>query len=580
MGRGWPPSATRPPAAAEVVANPFAPGQDLDVGTVRRLLSPRGLALRNVLFRSERRWLYFGFIGLGLLFWAGLFGGIYYLVSSAWSQGAMVPLLATAFLKVLLISLSGLLSFSNVIMALSVYYLSDDLELLLSMPASRPSFHWARFLDTLVQSSWMMLVFGLPVFLAAGLAAQANWPYFVGIFFVIPCLLVISTGVGVTLATLLVNLFSARRARDALMFVVVLLIAGLLIFVRSLRPELLVDAEAFNDLASYLVAIRLEVFAHTPPGWAGETLGALLLNSPAPWLSLVRLGAAAAAATAVARWATAIGFDTGWARSQEAKAARFHASPLPDQLVLVLPHAWRPIAAKELRILVRDPSQWSQLLLLAALCVIYLVSVGFLPLSAFRGATGQWLREAVSFLNLGMAGFVMAAVGARFQFTGISREGRSWWILRGAPVDPVVVLRAKAAFGLVPMVVVGQIVVVGSGYLLEARPLLLAAESLLALLLAWAISGLASALGAIWPDFTAENAARAAAGPAAVFFMVIAQVLVSIVLAFFVLAAYLAFRGHTAPAVVLGLVPVVLCLAVGHWPIRRAAAVLWSRGLT
>jgi hypothetical protein len=31
-----------------------------------------------------------------------------------------------------------------------------------------------------------------------------------------------------------------------------------------------------------------------------------------------------------------------------------------------------------------------------------------------------------------------------------------------------------------------------------------------ALLLAWAISGLASALGAIWPDFSAENAARAA----------------------------------------------------------------------
>ena len=561
------------------MANPFAADQALELSTVRRLLRPRALALTNVLFRSERRWLYFGFIALGLCFWAGLFGGIYYLVDVAWSKGAMVPLLATAFLKVLLISLSGLLSFSNVITALSVYYLSDDLELILSLPASRASFHWARFLDTLTQSSWMMLIFGLPVFLAAGLAARAGWPYFLAVFYVIPCLLLISTGVGVALATVLVNLFSARRARDVLMLCAVLLIAALLVFLRSLRPEQLVDAQVFNDLASYLVAIRLEVFRHTPPGWGGEALGELLLNSRPPWLSLLRLGAAAGAAVAVARWTTVWGFDTGWARSQEAKAARFHASRAFDVVVRVLPRAWRPIAAKELRILARDPSQWSQLLLLAALCVIYLVSVGFLPLSAFRGATGQWLREAVSFLNLGMAGFVMAAVAARFQFTGISREGRSWWILRGAPVDPVVVLHAKAAFGLVPMVLVGQVVVVGSGYLLEARPLLLAAESVLALLLAWAISGLASALGAIWPDFSAENAARAASGPAAVFFMVIAQVLVSVVLAFLVLAAYLAFRGHNVPAALFGVVPVLLCLAVGHWPVRRAAAVLWSRGL-
>jgi ABC-2 type transport system permease protein len=561
------------------VGSPFAAGQSLELATVRRLLRPRSLALRNVLVRSERRWLYVGFILLGFAFWLGLFAVVYYLVGLLWAEGPMAPWLAPTFLKILLISLSGLLSFSSTITALSVFYLSDDLELVLSLPTGRASFYTARFVDTLVQSSWMMLVFGLPVFLAGGFAAQAGRSYFLALFYVVPCLLVISSAAGVVLATALVNLFSARRARDALMFLAVAMVAALLIFLRSLRPEQLVDAQAFNDLASYLVAIRLDAFRHTPPGWGGDVLGDLLLNSPIRWLPMARLGAAAAASMAFARWATAWGFDTGWARSQEAKAARFHASRAFDRVVRVLPSAWRPIAAKELRILVRDPAQWSQLLLLAALCVIYLVSVGFLPVSVFRGTAGQWLREGLSFLNLGMAGFVMAAVAARFQFTGISREGRSWWILRGAPVDPVVILHAKAAFGLVPMVVVGQIVVVGSGVLLEARPALLVAESGLALLLAWAISGLASALGAIWPDFSAENAARAAASPAAVFFMVIAQVLVSVVLGCLVLAAYLGFRGQTLPATLFGALPVLLCLWVGYWPVRRAARVLWSRGL-
>ena len=39
---------------------------------------------------------------------------------------------------------------------------------------------------------------------------------------------------------------------------------------------------------------------------------------------------------------------------------------------------------------------------------------------------------------------VMAAIAARFNFAAVSREGRAFWLLRAAPVDPATVLRAKA----------------------------------------------------------------------------------------------------------------------------------------
>lgn len=441
----------------------------LSLPLVRRLLSPRSLALKNAITRGQHRGLYLAFAVLALFFWAGLFAGMLFLVNRFWEIGAVGPVLARKFLDILLASLFTLLSFSNVITALSVYYLSDDLELLLALPLSRPTFHYARFLDTLVQSSWMMILFGLPVFSAAGVIAHAGPAYYVSLCVAVPCILVMSTSIGVTIATFLVNVFPARRTREFMVFVGVLMVAAGFVLLRSLRPEQLADAEAFASLGEYLAALDLPFPVLFPPRWAGEVIGAALLHSPTPWLPAGLLLSGALASTSVARWATAYGFDGGWALAQEARAARFYRSRGFDLVVRLLPRSWRPIAGKELRVLVRDPSQWSQIFLLMGLCAIYLVSVKALPVGAFRGEGAQLLREGITFLNLGMAGFVMAAIAARFQFTAISREGKSWWVIRGAPVDPLVVLRAKSAFGLVPMVVVGEIVVVGSGVLLGAR---------------------------------------------------------------------------------------------------------------
>ncbi len=551
----------------------------LSLPLVRRLLSPRTLALKNAVTRGERRGLYLSFAVLALFFWAGLFAGMLYLVDQFWEVGAVGPVLARKFLDILLASLFSLLAFSNIITALSVFYLSDDLELLLALPVSRSTFHYARYVDTLVQSSWMMLLFGFPVFSAAGVIANAGPAYYFTVVFAVPCIMVIATSIGVIVATFLVNVFPARRTREFMVFVGVLMVAAAFVLLRALRPEQLADAQAFASLSEYLAALELPFPVLFPPRWAGEVIGAPLLHSPIPWVPTALLISGALASLALARWATARGFDGGWALAQEARAARFYRSRIFDHLVAVLPRTWRPIAAKELRVLVRDPSQWSQVFLLIGLCAIYLVSVKALPVGAFRGEGAQLLREGITFLNLGMAGFVMAAIAARFQFTAISREGKSWWVLRGAPVDPLVVLRAKAAFGLPPMIIVGEVVVVGSGLLLGARPGVLVAEGVLTLFMAWGISGIATALGAIWPDFTAENAARAASSPAAVFFMVIAQVLVAVILAFFVLAAYLAFKDRWIIAAILASVPLALCVFSGEWPTRRAAAILWARGL-
>ncbi|MSQ03942.1 MAG: hypothetical protein EXR71_18980 [Myxococcales bacterium] len=551
----------------------------LSLRGVALLLSPRRLSLSNAIRRGEQRWLYIAFGVMAALFWGGLFALMAWLLQEFWMLSGLGPVLARKFLEILLAAVFSMLTFSNVITTMSVFYLSADLELILALPVSRPTFHYARFVDSLVQASWMMLLFGLPVFCAAGFVAHAGWPYYASIAVAVPALMVISTCIGAVFATLLVNVFPAHRTRDLLVLAALGMLAAAFVFIRTLRPEQLADAERFQDLAAYMAAVNLPAPPLFPARWAGEVMGSALLNSPIPTRELALLIAGTGAALAVARWTTHIGFAGGWSLSQEARAARFHGTRLFDTVASVLPRPWRPIAAKELRVLARDPSQWSQVFLLIGLCAVYLVSVQALPLNAIRGQAGELLRDVLTFLNLGMGGFVMAAIAGRFQFTAISREGKSWWVLRGAPVEPLVVLHAKSAFGIVPMIVVGEVVSVGGGLLLDARPAIIAGEAILVVVLAWGISGLAIAMGAIWPDFNAENTARAASSPAAVFFMVLAMGLVLGVMGLFVVGAFLAIKGWSVAAGIFGAAAIALALAAGHWPPRRAATILWARGL-
>ncbi len=545
------------------------------------LLSPRITGARNTLARSERRGLFVGLGVIGLGFWLALFALMYFLVGQFWVVEGFGPFLARKLLEMLLASLFVMLAFSNVITALSQYFLADDLELVLGLPISRTTFHYARFLDTLVQSSWMMALFGLPVFLAYGFRMDAGLSYYAMLLVAVPALLVMATNFGVVIATVLVNVFPARRTRELMVLLGLLLVAALFTVVRSLRPERLVNAQEFASLASYLSEMQLPAPTLFPPRWASETLAATLLYSPFPWVEAGLLVSGALASSAVARWTVAWGFEGGWSRAQEARAARFYRARSFDWLVRPLPAAWRAMAGKELRVFARDPSQWSQVFLLAGVCGIYLVSVQSLPMSAFQGQVLQWMKRGVAFLNLGMGGFVMAAIAARFQFTAVSREGRAWWVVRGSPVEPAVMLRAKGVLGLAPMLVVGMIVVVGSGILLEAPAGLLLLEAVTTVLLAYGISGLALAMGAVWPDFRADTAARAASSPAAVFFMVIALVLVFLVLTLEAVGVWLYLRGGGVS--VLAAVPVALagglCVFAGRWPVTRAAGILWARGL-
>jgi len=560
-----------------------------------RLLSPRLRGLANAWHDADRRtrWAYAVFGGMGLAFWAGLFWFLYFIIGGFYGVEVFGPLLTRKLMEILLISLFTMLCFSNVITALSTFFLSEDLELLLSMPIPRPTLHYSRLAETAVQSSWMMAMFGLPVFLAYGLVYEAPLAYYGLLLVVVPAFVAIPVAIGALIATVLVNVFPARRTRELMALGGLLAVVGLFLLLRLLKPERFTDAQAFANLAAYVAEIQTPLPALFPPTWAASLLMASLQRHEMPWLSLGLMVSGAVAVVAIGRWAGARLFVPGWSKSQEARAARGAEKAWLKGLVSLatslVPVSWRPIVTKDVRTFFRDPSQWSQVFLLGSLIVIYLFSIQAIPMEQFRGPWALAMRRALAYLNLGMAGFVMAGVAIRFQFAAVSGEGRAFWVARSAPVEPVGFLWAKSLLGLVPMLVVGEILAVASSVILDAGSFLVVLAAGTAAFLAVALGGIAVAMGAVYPNFKADNASKVATGPAGVLYMVLALTLVAVVLGLEAWPVYAWLRaGATdteisarswALSAALLVTAGGLCLAAGLLPVRRAARILWARGL-
>ncbi len=563
------------------------------MGTLSVLLWPRLMGLWNRWRRAsgaERGTILF-FAFSGLVFWLGMFGGVGWLVQMFHEVEVFGPILTRKLLELLLLSLFGLLLFSNVVTALSTFYLAEDLELVLSLPVDRPVLHGARLLDTIGQSSWMVAVFGLPVFVVYGVVYQAGPIYYAAMLVVMAAFVAIPASVGVSVASVLVSTFPARRIRELLALVGVIAIVLLFVLLRVVRPERLLDADNFENLAAYVAELQTPVPLLTPPRWAADVLLALLQERAFPWEEFGLLMTGAVAMTGIGRWITAALYDQGRARAQEARAARLARAGWLDTAIAIwtrpLPEVGRALVEKDAKTFVRDPAQWSQLFLLGAIVIITLVSVTALPTDLLRGPWGGVWRNVLSFLLLGLIGFIMAAVAARFQLPAISVEGRAFWIVRTAPIDPRRFLWAKVWPGLVPMLVIGETLALASTRILEAGPFLMGLAAWTAFILAFGISGVAVGLGALYPDFRLDNAARAAAGPTGLLFMVASLSLVALVILIEALPVYLFLgalvreRALTAAdwaGVVLPLLAAGgVCVAATVLPIRRGARVLWER---
>jgi len=501
-------------------------------GSFPYLLLPHVWSSRNRVRRRERgdlmRALMFGTVGL--VVFAALFWGAFWLTWQLSDYDELGDYLLRLGLSWLFLTFLAFLTFSGVVTALSTFFLSEDLRLLMTAPVAARRLFYARFLRTVGQSSWMVAVFLAPVLMGVGLARCAPVSFYLSAILTIAPFATIPVAVGTACTLLLVNVFPARRARDLLMLMGLLFAGSIVILLRVIRPEQLLRAESLPDVTGFFSTLQSPVTPLLPSFWAGELLFASLKGG---WdvVHAAALCTTALAFTVALRMADERWHFDGYSRSQEAPKARFSKFQSLDVVSKLLPLSTmrRQLLVKDLKIFLRDVSQWSQLLLLLALVLIYLYNFRVLDLQRIPYMSG-FIKNVYGFVNLGMAGFVLATVAVRFVFPAVSAEGAAFWIIRTSPVSLSDFLWSKFWSGIIPILVLTETLTIAANELLGVDPFLKVVAAGGIVLLSFALVGLATGLGARYPRFAADNPSQVAGSYGGVAFMILAVLLIIVVI--------------------------------------------------
>jgi ABC-2 type transport system permease protein len=497
------------------------------VRTAVRLLTPKWLTARARARNGgrARNARVIALAALGILFWIVIIGLLYRLLSYFKNVPEIGSLVAGKLLGTLLIGFLGILLLSNVVNALSTFFLAHDLDLLVGSPVDWLGLYTAKLIETVINSSWMVVLMVAPILATYGVVYHGG-PLFpliaIGAF--VPYVLLPAI-IGSAITLLLVNLFPARRTRDILSVIAILAAGAVVILFRVMRPERFARPEEFKNLVEFVSLLRSQS-PWSPSDWMQQAVMSWLTGTPDP-LPFYLLWSTAAALFVIGAALHWWLYPAGFTKAQES-GKQFAKSGALSRLLRTLLAPFgvlrRELVLKELRIFFRDSTQWSQLILLAVLIVVYVFNVKFLPLKA--DGVSHFLRNVIPFCNLLVAGFVIASVAGRFIFPGVSLEGRTWWLLRASPLDIADLLWAKFWVGTTPLLILALVIVVVTDTLLQVNDFVFGVSVFTITFLTFAIAALALCFGTIFPQFETENAAQIPTSFGGLVFMMVSVLLI------------------------------------------------------
>jgi ABC-2 type transport system permease protein len=519
-------------------------------------------------------------IVLGLLtvvFWSVIFGVIFRLLKYFKGVPEIGPLLAGKLLGLVLVSFFGMLLLSNIIASLSTFFLAKDLDLLVAGPVDWLRLYLAKLTETCAFSSWMVILLAVPLFVAYGIAYDGG-PLFVLIVIAafVP-FLILPTVVGAAITLLLVTAFPARRTRDILTVIGLLSAGGLVLLFRLMRPEQLARPEGFKSLIEFIAVLKTPTSAWLPSEWVQAGVMSWLTGT-LDVLPFYLLASTSAAFLLLGALLHRRFYMNGFTKAQESAerwAKEGRTGGLFRRILTPLGIVRRELVLKEVRLFFRDTTQWSQLILLAVLVVVYVINIKLLPVRG-QGVT-FFVANLIPFLNLVLAGFVLASIAARFIFPGVSLEGRTMWLLRSSPLAMRELLWAKFWVGTIPLLVMALSLVVVTGYLMRVSDFIMLVSVFTITMMTFGISGLAVGFGTMYPRFETENAAQIPTSFGGLLFMMAAIVMIGTVISLearpvFTFLASRAFGAAEDPAEMIigfGLAGIV-CVAATLMPIRIA----------
>jgi ABC-2 type transport system permease protein len=465
------------------------------------------------------------FGAVGLTFWAGIFVIFYRVLVYFQGVEGFGDILARKLLSMVLLTLFSLLIFSSIITTLTKLYLSKDLVLVHSLPVSTEKIFLARWFESTIDSSWMVIVYSLPVFLSYGIVYKAGFFFYVTVCLTIVPLCLIASGISALAIVLIAVLLPAGRLRTVFVFLGFILFLILILAFRLMRPERLVNPDTFTSLVLYFRSLETPGSSFLPTTWIFDSINASMTGLIGSALfDLILAWVCAVSLIFVITWVSGATYFSGFSKAQTTPERLFTKRSTGSRgweyLLNFLSGPSRAYAVKEIKTFLRDQTQWPQVFLIIALIVVYLYNFSVLPLGKSPIRT-VYLQNIFSFLNMGLATFVLTAVAARFVYPAVSIEGEAFWIVRSSPIRIRTFLWIKFWIYYIPLLILTEILIVASNMFLHVTPFMMALSVTTVFFMVPGIVSMGVGFGAAYPDFKSENPAQSVTSFGGLLFMIL-----------------------------------------------------------
>jgi ABC-2 type transport system permease protein len=452
--------------------------------------------------------------------------------------------LIAQLINVIFLTLLVMVLFSTLIVSLSVFYMGRDLECLHAMPINIRTVIPMRVFQTVLNSSWMVLLFSIPIFVAYGYYFKISLGYYffllpsLILFIIIPCLL------GIMMVMAMMRYFPTKKTHQIFSFMGMFAMVGFVVYLRFLSPEKFFGKEVSDEMMiAFVESLKAPDYFFLPSSWMMTALLSWAGGDTAlAWQQMLYLGLSVLVLFGLLLWVSGKIYYESWRQVQEVRFAPLEKKGFGNSSDSVfwrrlpLSSSTRALLAKDFRVFTRDPEQWSQVLVLVALVFVYIFNIMNLPLDNLI------LKNIVSVFNVGLVGFVLSALILRFVFSAPSIEGRKIWTLYTAPLNMRNFLFGKICMFLPPLLLVAEFLVIVSNNILEVDSYVMTVSITGVLLITVGLVGLGLGLGAKYPVFDYENISDIATGTGGVLFMILSLGFVGLVLVIGARPMYLHFN--------------------------------------
>jgi ABC-2 type transport system permease protein len=399
---------------------------------------------------------------------------------------------------------------NGLVIALTVFYQSKDLELLFTAPVGKVPLFFSRLIETHLKTSWMLVIFGIPLLISLGFLFETNPLYYPYSFLLIMIFSVIPVNTGIAATILLSCFLQISRLRKLILSVGAIAGVVIITLLRLFRPERFVNPEFFPNLTIFLSELRAPSFILLPSTWISESIFHFLRGRYAETVIFISLLLLTSYVTGLLLFGVYRRFySRGWHLLQGGGTA----SKGKDSKRGILRTVWGrrlpfinsqtfSFLRKDLSYQVRDVKNIQQNLVLLSLIVVYLFSISALPLNWL--GFGVKLKYVISFFNTGLILIIIASLCSKLVYPVFVCEGKYLWIMMVSPMTARKFVWTKFAVLLLPVLLFGLVITIFSSsfikvdwfiFSLNMLTTTLLSFTLVALVLYFSISDLRALMG-------------------------------------------------------------------------------------